>query len=697
MPKYNMKKLLQQQNRLCVYIILITLFIFVVFPIFSLFCLFNEKQAKNKILTQFNTHDYDIKINGHITPELWHGLSIKIHSILVTTKDNRELLHIGSMNCQFSWVNVIFGRYQLRRISINDVDLYEKNLLNYNLNNLFDAKQFKLALLDELNYLDINDIHSVGNNPPYPFDDGNLKIYFNSNTPEFKFGTNLTDKNIYLAITGTLDSFRQNLIKFNHFSTILYNENFNVHTTGTASYNLINSTLSLKIIDGNTEFMGYHGKINTGNLNISNSGLSLQNATLFLNISNEVLKQNLVLKIVDLTSNNYQSFSAKRASLEYKGSVAKNQFETLSIFNDIAIESNGSITSQSCTHNLAVKAPDAIKNSVKASLSGICDYFSNSKLFNFHLSGNLNESPLKLDLQILNYNKPRVVVAGYISNLNLSNVNQNKILPLYYDQNNLPFSWLSFIDMNANLNIKYLSLAPINLTNVKTDFNILNNKLNLNTLDASLYNGNLHAVGSIIKNNDHSYDIKTKQKFDNLDIKLMFKNIFDVTAISGKANILTDINVKNVSTFNDLHKNLKGRIKITATNGAFQGIDFNLFTSPKTLALTSIKTTPFNALTAKFNFINGISTNSTINFSSPDLITDGHGIINFRNSTLNYNLTIKSQLPQNKQKIKAVVIPVTVNGDLLNPKINIEKIYLSNKKSIAGKSNTSHHRKYHEI
>ena len=687
-----MNKLLQQKKRLCVYISLITLFIFLVCPIFSLFCLFNENQAKNKFLTQFNTNDYDIKINGHITPELWHGLSIKIHSILVTTKDHRELFHIGSMNCQFSWINVVFGRYQLRRISINDVDLYEKNLLNYNLHNLFDAKHFNLSKLGALNYLEINDIHSVGTTTPYQFDDGNLKIYFDSSTPEFKFGTNLTAKNIYLAVTGNFDSFNQDIIKFDQFNTILYNENFNIHTNGTASYNLKNSTLSLKIIDGNTEFMGYHGKINTDNLNLSSSGLSLENATLFLNLSNQLIKQNLLLKIKDLTSHDYQSFYAKHASLSYKGSAAKSQFETLSVFNDVAIESNGSISSQSCTNNLVLNVPDAIKNNIKANLSGVCEYVSSNKLFNFHLNGKLNDSPLKLDLQVLNYNKPKIIVAGYISNLNLSNVNQNKILPLYYDENNLPFSWLSFIDMNANLDIKYLNLDQINLSNVKTDFSILNNQLNLNKLDATLYNGNLHAVGSIVKNNHNGYDIKTQQKFDNLDIKLMFKNIFDVTAISGKANILTDINIKNVSTFNDLHKKLKGRINVTATNGAFQGIDFNLFTSPKTLALTSIKTTPFNILTAKFNFVNGISTNSTINFSSPDLITEGHGIINFRNSTLNYNLTIKSQLPQNKQKIKAVVIPVTVNGDLFNPKINIEKIYLSNKKSIGGKS--TRHKKY---
>jgi uncharacterized protein involved in outer membrane biogenesis len=248
--------------------------------------------------------------------------------------------------------------------------------------------------------------------------------------------------------------------------------------------------------------------------------------------------------------------------------------------------------------------------------------------------------------------------------------------------------------MNAKLNIHNLTLDQILLTNVETDFNIAHNTLNLNQFQAQLYNGNFKATGSIAKRDNGNYDITTRQKFDNLDIKLMFKNIFDVEAIDGSANILTNISAKNVSCYNDLHKKLSGIVDINAYNGAFQGIDFNLFTSPKTLTLTSIKMTPFKALNAYFNFSNGISNNGTVNFSSPYLLTNGHGIINFINSTLDYKLTIQSQLPTNSQKIKAVVIPVTATGDLFNPKISIEKIYLSNHKPVTKR--ILRHKKYYK-
>lgn len=677
-----MKILTRHKKRIIAYAALLLLFIFFISPIFSLFYLFNENKSRQEILSQFNNKDYNIEINGHITPELWHGLSIKIRSISIASHNDHQLIHVGNMICQFSWLDAVFGNYRLRRVSINDVDFYEKDALNYGIKNLLNSKTFTLSALKEMNYFEINDIHSVGTNIPYHFDDGTLKIFLEDAIPEFKFSMNLLDKNLYFNASGSLDSVKSDLIQFAQFNTSLYNESFNANTTGSATYDLANNILKLKIADGETSFMGYQGKISTDDLTISNTGLNAVNTNLSLNISRDLLHQEISLNFDNLTSTNFQSLYASHATLKYNNSFENNSINIASNLNDINIESSGSILTKSCSNTLALKAPDIIKSQLQINTTGNCDYFAQNKLFNFKLNGMINNSPLQVNLQVLNAKKPQVILSGNIMTLNLSNVDQSKILPLYYDQSTLPLSWLSFITMNANLNIAKLTLDQINLTNVVTDFDIHNNKLNVNNFKANLYGGNLVSTGSILKNNNSNYDIRTKQKFTNLDIKSMFKNIFDVSAINGKADITTDIKANGISNYEELHKKLNGHVNITATNGAFQGIDFNLFSSPKTLSLTTIKNTPFKELKADFNFVNGISSNSSINFSSPYLITAGSGIINFKNTTLDYNLTIKSQLPNNNEKIKAVVIPVGVSGDLFNPKVNIEKIYLSNKKSI---------------
>lgn len=691
-----MRILKTQKKRLFIYSALLLLMFVVILPVFSLFCLFNENQTKNQILSTFNNNNYDVRINGHITPELWHGLSIKIHSISIRTKKDNELLHIGSMNCQFSWFNAIFGNYKLRRVSVNDVDFYEKNILTYGMHNLFNNKSFNLADFKELTYFEINDIHSIGNSTPYNFDDGNLKVYWADDIPEFKFGATLLDKNLYLIITGSFDSFIQNSMIFNQFNTVLYNQTFNIQTQGIAKYQFTKNTLTLDNIVGNAEFMGYKALVSAHDVSISNAGISAKNTAVKININHNLLQQYIELTFDNLSSDDYKNVLSNHVSLLYKDTFDKDSLNLSSNFDHLTIESNGSITSTKCSNNLSIKTPDIIHDNINAKISGICEYIASNKIFNFHLDGTLNKQPLQLDLQFLNKNKPNLIISGEINNLNLSRVNQGEIMPLYYDRSHLPFSWLSFMDMNAKLNIHNLTLDRIHLTNVKTDFSLAHNKLNLKQLHAKLYNGNLFTTGSITKNDNNSYDIKTKQKFDDLDIKLMFKNIFDVEAISGKANVLTNITAKNVSCYNDLHKKLNGVVDITATNGAFQGIDFNLFTSPKPLTLTNVKMTPFKSLNAHFDFTDGISKNGTINFSSPYLLTNGSGIIDFSNTTLNYNLTIQSQLPNNAQKIKAVVIPVTATGDLFSPKISIEKIYLSNKKPTAGKPKVSHHKKHYK-
>jgi len=320
-----------------------------------------------------------------------------------------------------------------------------------------------------------------------------------------------------------------------------------------------------------------------------------------------------------------------------------------------------------------------LNNTLDASLSGVCEYIKANSLMNFNLHGILDHAPIKIDLQLLtSAAKPKLIVAGNIDNLDLSRVtvNKDKLLPFYYDDSDLPFAWLSLIDMNANLLIKHFALDRIVLNNVATDFSIANNQLTVKSLKADIYNGVLFAFGKIAKNGN-AYDLDTHQTIKNLDLQTMFEDLFDVEAISGKANMQMNIFAKNVVSYNELHTKLNGAISIDANHGAFAGVDFNLFATPKPMDLTTKKSTSFQGLNAKFQFVDGVSKNGSVNFYSPYVITNGLGSVDFVNTTLDYNLTIKSTLPQNTQKINSVIIPVRANGDLFNPQITIQNIHLS--------------------
>ena len=173
---------------------------------------------------------------------------------------------------------------------------------------------------------------------------------------------------------------------------------------------------------------------------------------------------------------------------------------------------------------------------------------------------------------------------------------------------------------------------------------------------------------------ESGYNISTQQIINNLDLKEMFQDLFNVSAISGKANLKIDTTTNNVHTYTDLHKNLNGTITVDANHGAFQGVDFNIFSA--TDALKMNKSTIFEKLNAELKFKNGVSSDGAISFYSKFLNAKGNGLIDFVNTQIDYLFTIKSILPPNSEKIRSVVIPVSAKGDLFDPQISIQNIHL---------------------
>jgi len=299
-------------------------------------------------------------------------------------------------------------------------------------------------------------------------------------------------------------------------------------------------------------------------------------------------------------------------------------------------------------------------------------------------------------MQIYNQDIPYVVMSGNIDNVDLSRVqvSKSKLLPFLYDNSSLPFKWLSLINMNADLSIKHFAFDRINLQNLITNFAIANGTLNVNRLEADVYGGRLIGSGKIQKVGDSSYNVQTKQIIRSVNLQNMFDDLFDVQAISGSANLTTDIRANNVSTYDDIHQSLTGKVILSAVNGAFQGIDLNLFVNPNVMDLNNKKATTFENLQASFDFNNGVSRYGAITFSSKYVIASGAGVIDFDNSKINYGLSIKSALPQNEAKINSVLIPVVVSGDLFSPKVMIKNIHLYTTDIVAPASH-SHRRLGH--
>jgi hypothetical protein len=183
-------------------------------------------------------------------------------------------------------------------------------------------------------------------------------------------------------------------------------------------------------------------------------------------------------------------------------------------------------------------------------------------------------------------------------------------------------------------------------------------------------------------NAESGYSVAIDNMITGVSLQKVFQNLFNVSAITGRADLAINTIANKVYTYEDLHRKLNGSIELDVSNGGFSGVDFSLFLSPENLAAFQNKSaimTKFTTLSSNFNFKNGVSEKSDVKFSAPAIRANGSGIIDFANTKLDYKLTVSSLLPKNLQNINSVSIPVAINGDLFNPKIYIQNMTLNTK------------------
>lgn len=679
----NLVKYLKQHQhkiRLGYWFLVILAFIFIVLPIFFFFYLFDEDKVKQLIIEQFDSNNYHVEVVGHVSPKFWHGLSLGFEDVEVDTKNYDSLFKIKDMNCQLSWLDLVFARYKVRRMALNEVEINEVNLLKKaNTGNIFNLSNTKRDVFSRITMFDVYGIHTVGN-ASLKVSDGSIKIRQSGASANFELGFKLDDKNMYTLISGKLADVVEHKILFNNFKVRLYNgQNFQLKLNSDATYDMDSSRLSLTDATGVINSSDYKGDITAKELFLTFAGAGASQLQLNMQYGNELVAHDVRVLINQVSLNNYANLYIDKINTNYTMSYNGNKLELASNLSNINYsESAVSVSASDCNNKLNLVLPKFATGKFSGELSGGCKYFPKQKLLDLDFSGNLNDAPLKLDMQFYNQAKPHFVLSGKMDDLDLSRIkiNKEKILPLLYDNSRLPFEWLSLINIDGDLIIKHFALDRINLNNLVTQFAVVNNTLNINKIRADVYKGVLNGRAKIEKVGENEYNVSAKQVINNVNLQDMFSDLFDVQAISGQANLIADINVPGMHAYSDLYHNLNGSISLGASHGVFQGVDFNLFVNPDGMNFTSKKSTAFEQLQSGFNFVNGISKNGTVNFSSKYVIATGNGMVDFDNAKINYALSIKSALPRNDEQINSVLIPVTVSGDLFSPKINIKNIHL---------------------
>ena len=675
--------------RLLYWVSVILLMIFIVCPMFFFFYLFDEDQVKQMLYTQFDNNTYHVDVNGTIVPRFWHGLSIEVNDLVLATNDENQLLHIKSANCQLSWLDLVFAHYKIKRLALNDVDINEKNIKDYGINNLLTFSESGKSTFSSLDNISIFGINSSDTNASYPIKDGIFTITKTTDGAIYKLGFQMGESGIFLASNGVISPISSDVIKFRDFKVIINNDNMNIKFGADTNYHILEKQLTLDNIAGTASFSKYKGDFSIGRSEFSLDSAGFNNLNFNLNFNNQFAKNSIKLNLSNLTMPNYSKYNMGVAQVNYLMNIESGTIEIDSTLNQLQLMDN-ILVSKNCHNQLNYLSSTISNNKFSGVESGLCSYDFKKHFFNLSSTGNLNGAPLKLKLSVSNANdKPQIQINGLIDDLDLSpfSVASSKLMPFYYDDSKLAFSWLSVFDIEGSLDAKHFSFGRLHLNDVSTQFKLDNNVLNIDKLRASVYQGVLYGSARVSKESD-GYNIFTRQIINNLDLKEMFQDLFDVGAITGKANLKIDAFTNHANTYVDLHKNLNGKIIVDAKNGAFQGVDFNFFSASSALNIN--KSTIFQKLNAEFNFVDGVSKLGNIVFYSPYLIAKGSGVVDFVSTQLDYLFTIKSLLPPNKQEISSVVIPVSAKGDLFAPQISIQNMHFDDKNILRKQVPTRH-------
>ena len=202
------------------------------------------------------------------------------------------------------------------------------------------------------------------------------------------------------------------------------------------------------------------------------------------------------------------------------------------------------------------------------------------------------------------------------------------------------FITIKKVDESVDKNLEIKASEQVMNIFKKACYDCHSNEIIVDKLNAEAYDGKLTSSFKI-KKIDNEYNIALKQKIDNLQLQKIFLNLLNISAINGKGTLNVNVTANNVKSYYDIHNKINGTIFINANQGSFDGIDFDLFVKPTKLTdLSHKRITLFKTLNAQFNFKNGISENGWLQFSSPNVIASGNGIVNLVNSEIDYKLNI---------------------------------------------------------
>lgn len=245
----------------------------------------------------------------------------------------------------------------------------------------------------------------------------------------------------------------------------------------------------------------------------------------------------------------------------------------------------------------------------------------------------------------------------------------------------IDLSSLKGLNANGVIKIGSLKAAGIKASNLMFKIHAANDKVNVSSIKANLYEGKLDGSMSLTATTPPKF--AAKQNLSNVSLAPLLKDVMGKEPIEGHGDVQFDI-ASQGAVVSAIKKNLNGTAKLNLRDGAVKGINIaKTIRSAKTKlgsggnnnqGGTSVgdEKTDFSEVSANLNIRNGVAHNEDLLGKSPLFRVGGRGDIDIANERLDYTVkatvvsTLQGQGGPELQALKGLTIPVHLSGPMTN-------------------------------
>ena len=260
-------------------------------------------------------------------------------------------------------------------------------------------------------------------------------------------------------------------------------------------------------------------------------------------------------------------------------------------------------------------------------------------------------------------------------------------------------STLKTVDLAGRLQLGSLRLKGLDLNAVDLQLALAGGQLNLKQFSAGVAGGQVTASG-VLDARQQPARYQVHKRVQGVDVRPLLQTLAQNDRLEGKGDLEVQVQGTGLSE-QALRSQMQGKLSLRLSDGALHGINLAEMIREARATLTGkgadqvkeARKTDFSALTASFQFANGVARSDDIQLLAPALRVKGQGQTALVPETLDFLFltsvveSSKGQGGKSVDELKDVTIPVRIGGHWQAPSYRLDvKELLSNNKVLEEKA-----------